>query len=137
MITSSTLLVFFPAPSSHIWNFVSFSPLLLSLSSSVFLSSQANYNKSEGKSFFHSFILYSLSLFLSPSHSFFLKNISGQPETALHEEIFSHRNFSDAVQEVRSKNIISGFLCLKNRFKERFSANPIGLHTSVCVSKPC
>ena len=47
--------------------------VLLSLSSSVFLSSQANYNRSEGKTLFHSFILYSLSLFLFLSHSFFPK----------------------------------------------------------------
>ena len=42
LITSSTLLLFFPVLTSQIWNFVSLS-LLLSLSSSVFLSSQANY----------------------------------------------------------------------------------------------
>ena len=47
--------------------------VLLSLSSSVFLSSQANYNRCEGKTLFHSFILYSLSLFLFLSHSFFPK----------------------------------------------------------------
>ena len=121
--------------------------VLLSLSSSVFLSSQANYNRSEGKTLFHSFILYSLSLFLSPSHSFFLKNISDQPETALHKEIFwggnqktrvQFRKLCDltVVQEVHSKNIIFGFLWLKNHFKKRFLVNPVEPYGPVQVSKP-
>ena len=124
--------------------------VLLNLSSSIFLNSQANYNRSEGKTLFHSFILYSLSHF----GSFYscltcssLKNISGQPETALHEEIFWGGNQKTcvrfkkpcgltAVREVHNKNIISGFLCLKNRFKKWFSVNLVGPCGPVRVSKP-
>ena len=99
----SYLFFFFPLLPSNLFTFLSstyfsnlkfcvfLSLVLLNLSSSIFLNSQANYNRSEGKTLFHSFILYSLSHF----GSFYscltrssLKNISGQPETALHEEIF-------------------------------------------------
>ena len=97
--------------------------VLLNLSSSIFLNSQANYNRSEGKTLFHSFILYSLShfgSFYSRLTRSSLKNISGQPEIALHEEIFWGGNWKTrvrfrklcgltAVREVHSKNIILGF----------------------------
>ena len=148
LITSSTLLLFFPAPTSQIWKFVSFSPYfsISHLRSSLVLKQIITDLKARlsftVSSFTHSPFFYSR-LTLSS-----LKNISGQPEIALHEEIFWGRNRKPRVWfrkpcgltmvwEVHSKNIIFGFLRLKNHFKEQFPTNPVRPYGLVWVSKPC
>ena len=122
-------LLFFPTPTSQIWNFVSFSPWNFSVShlrSSLVLK-QIITDLKVKLSFTASFFTHSPSFYSCLTCSS-LKNIFGQPEIALHEEIFWGGNRKTrvrfrkpcrltAIREVHSKNIISDFLWLKNRFK--------------------